>query len=81
MLVEATPGRSARILPSVSDSVVVIAEGFQSERGPHREADSALHERAYFAGGLPPWRRLEDNTDGVMSLSEWRCRPLLGRRP
>ena len=37
VLVQATPGRSARILPSVSDSVVVIAEGFQSEDGTSSE--------------------------------------------
>ena len=64
VLVEATPERSAQILPSVSDSVVVIAEGFQSEDGtssecgPLWEAGSVLHEHADFAGGgggLPPW--------------------------
>ena len=77
VLVEATPGRSARNLPSVSDSVVVIAEGFQSEDrtssecGPLREAGSVLHERADFAGGVAavatsPVVLAEDNTDGVM---------------
>ena len=56
MLVEATPGRSARILPSVSDGVVVIAEGFQSDNSTSSacgllEAGGVLHKCADFAGG------------------------------
>ena len=57
VLVEATPGRSARILPSVSDSVVVIAEGFQSEygtslaRGLLQEAGGVLQEYVDLAVG------------------------------
>ena len=53
MLVEATPGRSDRILSSVLDSVMVVAEsddGTRSECGLLREAGSVL-------GGLLLWRR------------------------
>ena len=63
MLVEATPGRSARILPSVPDGVVVVAKGFRSEDGTSlasgllREAGGVLHECADFAGGVAAWRR------------------------
>ena len=77
MLVEATPGRSVRILPSVPDGVVVVAEGLKSEDGTSsasgrlREAGSVLHECADFAGGIAavatsPVVCAEDTTEGVM---------------
>ena len=55
VLVEATPGRSDRILSSVLDSVMVVAEsddGTRSECGLLREAGSVLHVCADFAGGF-----------------------------
>ena len=57
VLVEMTPGRSTRILPSVPDGVVVVAKGFRSEDGTSsasgllREAGGVLHENTDFAGG------------------------------
>ena len=54
---ESITGRSDRILSSVSDSVMVVAEGLQlgdgtrSESGLLREADSVLQVCADFAGG------------------------------
>ena len=64
VLVEVTPGRSDRILSSVSDSVMVVAEsddGTRSECGLLREACSVLHVCADFAGGFA-----EYITEGVM---------------
>ena len=64
VLVDATLGRSARILPSFPDGVVVVAEGFRLEDGTSsasgllRDVGGVLQECADFAGGrLPPWRR------------------------
>ena len=62
VLVEATPEQSDRILSSVSDSVMVVAEGFQPDDGTHddvtcsesgllRDAGGVLHVCTDFVGG------------------------------
>ena len=75
VLVKATPGRSDRILSSVSDSVMVVAEsddGTRSECGLLREAGmQCVTFCADFAGGFAavatsPVVFAEDITEGVM---------------
>ena len=80
VLVETTPERSDRILSSVSDSVMVMAEEFQpddrtrSESGLLREEGGVLHVCTDIAGGggavaaavTSPVVFAEDFTEGVM---------------
>ena len=61
MLVEMTPERGARILPSVPDNLMSIAEGFQPENGSCSTRGLFWETGSMLQGGA-------DLTEGVTTL-------------